>query len=480
MDLWTVDIRRFSSQVHNNSMFLSSRVAETLGLHYQITWPKRELMTGRGLRRSPLYDHYRRAGACFGSKFGWERVNFFSSETATYATMGVGSVNEGDKGGAVTMEPYSYGRQWWFDTVGREHLACREGVALFDITSFSKILIQGSGAVELLQELCVNNVDVSVGRLVYTTMCNERGGIETDLTLCRLAPDKYLAVTATSQTTRDISWIQSYINKTSSTIRFVTLTDVTSSEAVFSLMGPSARRLLATLTTADLSDDAIPFGSSATIDVGYVNVRAHRISYVGEQGYELYVPTESATLLYESLHEAARLAQIPLTNAGYFAIDSCRLEKGYRAWGHDITPNDTPLEAGLGFAIDWSKSIEFVGKAALLKQKTEGLRRRLVCVKFESEEVGDCHPYPYGGEPLLRNGQLVGYLTSAGYGYSLGKAVGLAYVKGAPSEGSTKAAIVDANYIKEGAYEVQIADRLHKVSVSLRPFFDPKGTKLSG
>ncbi|CAE7558201.1 Sardh, partial [Symbiodinium microadriaticum] len=280
--------------------------------------------------------------------------------------------------------------------------------------------------------------------------------------------------------TRDMSWMQSHINRDGTSDRFVILTDVTASEAVFSLMGPLARQLLSSLASADLSDEHFPFNTSASIDVGYVNVRAHRISYVGEQGYELYVPTESAVLLYESLHEAAALQQIPLTNAGYFAIDSCRLEKGYRAWGHDITPNDTPLEAGLGFAIAWDKPVEFIGKAALAKQKAEGVRRRLVSVKFECEDIGDKHPYPYGGEPLLRNGKLVGYLTSAGYGYSLQRAVGLAYIRGSPSESGHLPAVVDAPFVRDGQYEVLIADKLHKVSVGLKPFFDPKGSRMSG
>jgi glycine cleavage system aminomethyltransferase T len=475
MDLWTVDIRRFSSQVHNNPKFLSSRVAETLGLHYQITWPKRELVTGRGLRRSPLFDHHRKVGACFGSKFGWERVNFYAPEK-DFHLFWTPTVN-GAPGG-VSMEPYSFGRQWWFDHVRREHTACREGAALFDITSFSKILIQGPHVVPFLQEMCVNNMDVPVGKLVYTTMCNDRGGVESDLTFCRLASDKFLAITSTAQATRDLDWMQSRLSCPEP--RFVTLTDVTSSEAVLSLMGPLARRLLLSLSDADLSDEALPFGSSKRMDIGLVNVRAHRISYVGEMGYELYVPTESAVLLYDTLHEGAREEHIPLTNAGYFAIDSLRLEKGYRAWGHDVTPNETPLEAGLGFAIDWSKPEQFIGRAALERQRAEGVRRRLVCVMFDSEEAGEAHPYPYGGEPLFRDGQLVGYLTSAGYGYSLERAVGLAYVSKVNGVGGAgRQGAVDAKWVREGHYEVQIADKKHRVSVSLKPFFDPKGTRMA-
>jgi sarcosine dehydrogenase len=488
-----VDIRRFNSQVHNNSKFLSARVAETLGLHYQITWPKRELESGRGLRKSPLYSTHERLNACFGSKFGWERVNFY---VPSHQLLPPEQWQTKDSG--ISMIPYSYGRQWWFDLVGQEHLHCRSSVTVFDITSFSKILVQGEGALTLLQELCVNNVDVNVGKLVYTTMCNSRGGIETDLTICRLQVDQFLLITSTSQGTRDIHWIQSNLyNKThgmsgtgSHHHLSVTVSDVTSSESVLSVMGPRSRELLSHLTTHDLSHEAFPFGTSQRIDIGQANVRAHRITYVGEVGYELYIPSETAQLVYDSLFAAAKAYQIPFLPGGYFAIDSLRLEKGYRAWGHDITPNDTPLEAGLGFTIDWNKPHQFIGKEALWEQKQNGVRKKLVSVIIGDRVLeipspplaaSSSFPYPYGGEPLFRNGVLVGYLTSAGYGYSLQKAIGLAYIssKNLPLvDPHGMPPIVDNKFIREGSYEIELSDGRYHCQVTLKPPHDPLGKNI--
>jgi 4-methylaminobutanoate oxidase (formaldehyde-forming) len=448
MDLWNVDIRRFGD-CHDNSAFLSSRVAETLGLHYQITWPRRELQSARNIRRSPLYGCHKDLGAVFGSKFGWERVNYY--------------VGRDGKVGAL-----SYGRQSWFDQVGVEHKACREGVALFDVTSFSKLMIEGPHATNILQRLCVNNVDVEVGKLVYTSMCNHRGGMESDVTVSRLSKNKFLVITATAQCTRDTQWILSHIMKD----EFATVTDVTSSYAMLALMGPHSRQLLSSISSCDLSKEKFQFGTSQKIDVGMVNVTAHRITYVGELGYELLIPTESALTVYETLQQAAHNLAIPLTNAGYYAIEGLRLEKGYRAWGHDVTPNITPLEAGLAFTIDFKK--EFIGRSALETQKREGIRQRIVSVKFD-----DSKAYAYGGEPIYRNGVLSGYLTSAAYGYTVGSMVGLGILRGLStppnSSDSRKYDIVTPSYINSGNYEVQLNGEMFKVYVSLKCPYDPKG-----
>jgi sarcosine dehydrogenase len=511
LDLWSVDIRRFSGQVHNNSKFLSARVAETLGLHYQITWPKRELESGRGLRKSSLYSTHRELNACFGSKYGWERVNFFVPEDSIpmeqrrQRQQQQTPFSQSNDLPPISMIPYSYGRQWWFDLVGKEHENCRDHVNLFDITSFSKILIQGTDALHLLQELCVNNIDVPIGKLIYTSMCNCRGGIETDVTICRLKQDQFLLITATSQGTRDLHWIQSNLNikrkqyetterdsekkkDNRTSYESIHITDITSSESVLSVMGPKSRELLSQLTTADLSHEAFPFGTFQQIDLGFVNVRAHRITYVGELGYEIYIPTESTQLVYDALHMRAKYANISLRNGGYFAIDSLRLEKGYRAWGHDITPNETPIEAGLGFTIDWKKNYNFLGREVLLKQKQEGVSKKMVSVIID-EPVGHSqtsssssylpYAYPYGGEPLYRDGILVGYLTSAGYGYSLQKAIGLGYVssKNIPTPDG-KPLIVDNKFLREGKYEIELADGRYHCHVTIKPPYDPLGKKI--
>lgn len=379
------------------------------------------------------------------------------------------------------MIPYSYGRQWWFDLVGNEHNNCRNNVNLFDITSFSKILIQGKDALNLLQELCVNNIDTDIGKLTYTTMCNSRGGIESDITICRLKYDEFLIITSTSQGTRDIDWIRSNLNKKDN--YSVTINDVTSSESVLSLMGPKSRELLSYLTTIDINHESFPFGTSKLIDIGQVNVRAHRITYVGELGFELYIPSEMTQNVYNLLHETAKEKQINLMNSGYFSIDSLRLEKGYRAWGHDITPNETPIEAGLGFTIDWNKKINFLGKDSLLKQKNEGVYKRLVSVIINEpiqqnlNEKSEYLPYsyPYGGEPIYRNNVLVGYLTSAGYGYTLQKSIGLGYIS---TKNFDEKVIVDAKFINSGTYEIQLSDGRYSCNVTLKSPYDPKGTKI--
>jgi len=451
-------------------------VSETLGLHYQITWPKRELQSGRPFRISPLYNVHKQNRACFGSKFGWERANFYDS-----LDLHPNAQTHDVHISPVPMEPYSYGRQWWFENVGQEHNACRSSVALFDTTSFCKLLLQGPGALSALQSLCVSNMDVPVNKIVYTSMCNENGGIESDLTVCRLSSDEFLITTSTAQACRDSHWIRSHLSNhhTDTLNSFAILTDVTSSEAVLSMMGPLSRDLLSVATSADISHESFPFGFSRIIDIGLVNVRAHRISYMGELGYEIYIPTESAISVYKSLHEASKNSGIPLRDAGYFAIDSLRLEKGYRAWGHDITPSDTPLEAGLGFAIDFTKD-NFLGKSALSVQKSTGVTRRLVSVVFEAENEERKQPFPYGGEPLFRDGVLVGHLTSASYGYTLRRAVGLAYISSKRYQKlNDKQPIVDSKFIKSGNYEVHLCDGRYKVNVMLQSPYDPSGSRMN-
>ena len=353
LDLWSVDIRRFAPWA-NNRPFLRERVTEVLGLHYQMAWPNREMESGRNLRQTPLHDRLARRGACFGSKNGWERPNWF-------ATRGMKLVVE-----------YSFGRQNWFDCHAREHRACRENVAIFDQTGFSKFLFKGHDALNVLQRLCGADMDVRPGKAVYTGMFNARGTFESDITVIRLAEDEFYLISGTSQTVRDMDWIRRNLKAGEQAV----LTDVTEAYSVIGVMGPNSRALLSRVTDTDLSNLAFPFGTAQIVNIGKATVRAVRITYVGELGWELHVPVSQAVLVYESLLNAGKAFDV--VDAGHYAINSLRLEKAYRAWGADISPDDTALEAGLGFAIAWKKNAPFLGKDALLEQKQAGLKRQLV------------------------------------------------------------------------------------------------------
>jgi 4-methylaminobutanoate oxidase (formaldehyde-forming) len=437
MDLWSVDIRRFAPW-SNDRTFLRERVAEILGLHYQMAWPNREFETGRGLRMSPLHQRLAAQGACFGAKNGWERPNWFARE------------------GKPLVE-YSFGRQNWFACHAAEHRAARENVAVFDQTGFSKYLLSGRGAVALLQRLCGNNVDVPVGRAVYTGMFNARGGFESDLTVIRLAADQYYIITGTSQTVRDFDWIKRNIG----TSEHFELVDVTNSYSVISVMGPNARRLLSAATDADLSNAAFPFLTAKTIEIGKTTVRAVRITYVGELGWELHVPVGEACLLYDAIMSAGK--DLGAVNAGHYAINSLRLEKGYRAWGAELSPDDSPLEAGLGFALDWSKP--FLGRDVLLKQKGSILKRQLVI--FVLEDPG---PTLWGSEPIYRDGRPVGYTTSGSYGHTLGGGIAMGYVN--TPEG------VNAEFIKSGRFEINVSGERFHAGAHLRAPYDPERKRI--
>jgi len=438
MDLWSVDIRRFGSWA-SNRVFLRERVTETLGLHYQMAWPNREFETGRNLRRSPLHERLAAQGACFGVKNGWERPNWFA------------------RAGEMPRVEYSFGRQNWFSNHATEHRATRENVAIFDQTAFSKFVLKGRDAVTVLQRLCGNNVDVPVGRAVYTGLFNEQGGFESDVTVIRTARDEYMIVSGSTQTVRDFDWITRNIRADAR----AELVDVTGGFSIVGVMGPNSRALLSRLTDADLSNDAFPFLHAHCIDVGPATVRAVRITYVGELGWELHVQTNQATLMYDALMAAGM--DLGITNAGHYAINSLRLEKGYRAWGAELSPDDTPLEAGLGFAIDWSKP--FLGRDALLKQKEAGVKRRLLVFVLEDPE-----PMLWGSEPIYRDGQPVGYTTSGFYGHSVGGAIAMGYV--------SNAAGVSAEFIASGRYEINVSGRRYPAKAHVRAPYDPRRKKL--
>ena len=439
-DLADLDIRRMQP-FQNNRKYLLDRVSETLGLLYDMHWPYRQPETARGVRTSPLHERLAERGACFGEVAGWERPNW-------YAPKGTNPVYE-----------YSYKRQNWFVHSAAEHMAVREGVGLLDQTSFAKFLVQGRDAECVLQTICANDVAVAPDRLVYTQWLNAHGGIEADLTVVRLEEDAFMIITGAAVAVHDHHWL---IRNIPNDAR-VTVADVTSASAVIGVMGPESRDLLSKLADADLTNDAFPFGTSRDIAMGYARVRASRISYVGELGWELYVPTEYARGLFDDI--AAAGENLGLAMVGMHAMDSLRIEKAYRHWGHDITCEDTPIEAGLGFACKLAGNIPFTGRDALHRQKEEGVSKRLVQFALD-----DAEPLLYHNEVIYRDGIRVGYLTSGNYGHHLGRAIGLGYVN---HEGG-----VDAEFVTSGTYEIEIAGMRHGAKASLRPMYDPKSERM--
>ena len=444
MDLWDVDIRRMQP-FQANRAYLAERAKESLGNLYAMHWPYLQPETARGIRLSPLHHRLEARGACFGEVAGFERANWFAPD-----------YKPGDE---APRYEYSYGRQNWFEHAAGEHKAVREAVGLFDQSSFGKILVQGADAESFLQRICANDVAVEPGRVVYTQWLNERGGIEADLTATRLAEDSFLVVTGAAVTRRDLSWLERNRREDER----VTLADVTAGQAVLGVMGPNSRALLSGLSDTDFSHEAFPFATSREIAVGAAPVRATRITYVGELGWELYVPADFAVYVFDRLMETG--ADHGLRLAGMHVLDSCRIEKAYRHFGHDITDEDTPLEAGLGFACRFDKNVPFIGRDALLRQKEAGLTKRLVQFALE-----DPTPLLYHNEPIYRDGEILGYLTSANYGHHLGSAIGLGYLSHPDG--------VDADFVNEGRYEVEVACERVAARASLRPMYDPRNERI--
>lgn len=456
-DLWTVDVRRFGA-FQNNPALLRARVTEALGVHYQIGWPRREMQSARNLRRSALFLRLQAAGAVFGSKMGWERPNFYAPSQQAAAEM--------------AARPTPFQSPWWRALVEREHVATRTSVGLFDQSSFGKLQVQGRDALALMELLCANSMSVPVGSVVYTGMLNERGGYETDVTVTRTAPDCFLVVTSTGQPTRDMHWIQQHIGD-----RFVVCTDVTSMYSVLGVMGPRAASLLASLSSRSFSDADFPFGTSQIVDLQLATVRASRITYVGEQGWELYIPTEMALYVYDLLKESAAAQGVDLADAGYYAIDSLRVEKGYRAWGVELSPDYTPLEAGLGFAVAWNKPTPFLGQQALLAQKAAGvaaLNRRLASFVVDDSEDHASY-WLLGSEGIFRNGVQCGYTTSAQHGHFIKKGVALGYI-----QRSDPSISISGSWIQDAHWELDLAGRRLKVQPSFQPPFDPKSLRTKG
>ncbi len=401
-DLWDVDIRRFAPFMANRKA-LAERTGETLGLHYAMRWPRAELQTGRPLRTSPLYDALAARGAEFGSKFGWERANYFRRPAAAPAPA------------------HTLGKPGWLDWVAAEQQATRNAVALFDQSSFAKLLLQGRDALPLLQRLCANEMDVAIDSLVHTPMLNERGGFESDLTVLRLAADRFLVITGSGQATRDADWITRHTGPA----EHVALTDVSTMSCVLSLMGPNAAALLARVSPDDVA--GIRLAHSRELDLGHARVRAARVSDLGGPGYELHVPVEMARHVHLALLDAAD--GLGLVDAGYFALDALRIEAGRRAWGAELGPDDTPFEAGLLVGVALDKPAAFIGQAALRAARGQPLRKKLLSFVFD-----DPAHHAWGGEAVCIGGAPAGALTSAGWSQRAGACVGLGYVRGAAAQ----------------------------------------------
>jgi sarcosine dehydrogenase len=440
MDLWPVDIRRFG-QLHGDRRWVLVRTLEAYAKHYAMAWPHEEYESGRPLRVSPLYERLKAEGACLGAKLGWERPNWFAPA------------------GMEAKDIYGYGRQNWFEAVGAEHRAARERVALFDQTSFAKFLLVGRDAETALSWIAANNVSRPVGSVVYTQMLNRRGGIECDLTVSRLAEDSYYIVTGTGFATHDFAWIQANIPSGLD----ARLIDMTSSYGVLSLMGPRAREVLAAVAEVDLGNSAFPFGSWREIMIAGAPIRALRVTYVGELGWELHVPVEAMLAVYQAIMNAGRAHGI--ANAGYRAIESLRLEKGYRAWGSDIGPDHTPLEAGLGWAVKLKQNTPFLGREAVTAQAEKPLGKRLACFT-----VADPSVILLGRETILRDGRQVGWITSAGWGYTVERNIGYGYVRRA--EG------VAPDWLKSGRYELEVASERVAAEIHLAPLYDPSMARI--
>ena len=440
MDLSAIDIARFHP-FQGTERYLKHRIRESLGLLYAMHWPHRQMESARPARLTPLHSRLAAHHACFGETAGWERANWYGVE------------------GVEPRYDYSYARPTWFDAVAREHRAARERVALFDLSSFAKFRLEGADAETELNRICCNDVAVAPGRCVYTGLLNERGGYEADLTVTRLDQHAYLIVTAAASQRRDFHWIKRNLRRDTRAV----LTDVTAAHATLAVMGPRSRDLLATVTSTPLDNDAFPFSTWREIEIGYTRVLAMRISYVGELGWELYVPAEGAVPVFDELVAAGRRFELAL--AGYHALDTLRSEKGYRHWGHDITPMETPFEAGLGFTVSFRKSCDFIGRSALERQRDEGIRQRLVFIRLD-----DPGHMLFHDEPIVRNGRIVGRITSGALGHSLGASVGMGYVE----RGGGNA----ADDWTSGRFEIEIATERFPATASLRPFYDPTGARM--
>ncbi len=441
-DLWSVDIRRFG-RPHFDTDWVRTRTLEAYGKHYTIAWPSEEHSSGRPCRRSPLYDRLATVGACFGEKLGWERPNWFADLDA----------------GEKPKDEYSFERPNWFGPVGREHKAVREAAGLFDQSSFAKYVVQGPDALSALEWICANRIDKPIGSLTYTQMLNDHGGIECDLTVVRTGHDRFYIVTGTGFATHDMDWIKRQMPEGAR----AEIVDVTSANAVLSLFGPNARTILESVTRDDVSNEGFRFATAKEIGIVGCPALALRVTYVGELGWELHIPTEYAISVYDALMKAGEPHGLHL--AGYRSIETLRLEKGYRAWGSDIGPDHTPVEAGMAWAVKTKSNIDFKGRAAIEAQLSGGVKKRLACFT-----VDDANQTLLGRETIYRNGKRVGWLTSGGFGHTEGKPIGYGYVRNPDG--------VDDDYLTSGTYELDIAMQRVPAKLHMKALYDPANEKI--
>lgn len=440
LDLWAVDIRRFSG-LHADRDWVRARTEEAYGKHYTIGFPHEEYESGRPRIVSPLYQRLKSHGAVFGSKLGWERPNWFAPN------------------GIEARDIYSMGRQNWFHPVGEEHHHVRNQAGLFDQSSFAKFEMRGRESAGVLDRICANDILKPPGRVTYTQLLNSKGGIECDLTVARLAEDHFYIVTGTGFRTHDFAWIKDHVPAGSQ----VHLEDVTEDFGTLSLMGPNARAILQGVTEADVAGDAFPFGHVRQLDIGGVPVRALRITYVGELGWELHLPVTGLGKVFDALIEAGE--DHLLRPVGYRALESLRLEKGYRAWGSDITPNDNPFEAGLGWAVKLKTGRDFIGRKACENAVSKPLAKLFAGFVTEDADV-----VLVGRETILRDGEFAGYLTSGGFGYTVGKPIGYGYVRNATG--------VTMDWLNSGSYELVVANQPVKAKIVTGPLVDPQMHKI--
>ena len=441
MDVWSVNLRRAHAW-QDNDRYLHDRITEALGIGYQDHWPFRQWTTARGVKKSALHDRLAAMGACFGESAGWERPNWYANP------------------GQIPAYAYSWGRQNWFANNAAEHRAVRERVGIFEQSSFGKLFVQGRDSARVLNRISTADVDVPTGRCVYTQFLNTTGGIEADLTVTRLAHDRFLVVTAAFTLTHVEAWIRNHIPIDA----FCVVTDMTDAYSMLNVQGPGSRALLQSISDDDFSTDGFRYGHAREVRIGYQTVLALRLSYVGELGWELYIPTAFALPVYDAIVAAGPAHG--LSHCGYHTLNSLRIEKAYRDWSHDVGPDDTPLEAGLGFTVAWDKPGGSIGLEVLKEQRARGLpRRRLVQFMLEDPE-----PLVYHNEPIYRDGEYAGLVTSAMYGHTLGGSVALGYVSHADG--------VSDDYVLNGRYQIDLAEGRFAARASLTPLYDPRGLRL--
>lgn len=444
-DLWVVDIRRFGPP-HRDTDWVRTRTLEAYAKHYTMAWPNEEYRSGRPTRRSPLYATLAARGACFGEKLGWERPNWFADVAA----------------GEEPVDHYTYGRPNWFAAVGREHRACREQAVLVDQSSFAKYSLTGPDAGAVLDWLCANDVRKPVGSVTYTQMLDDKGRIQTDLTVARVAQNEYYLVTGTGFATHDLDWI----TRSTPAGMSAHARDITSAWCVLTLMGPRSREILSAATSDDVTNDQFPFATLRDIGIAGCQVRALRITYMGELGWELHIPTENAVTVDEALRQVG--ASRGLRDAGYRAIESCRLEKGYRAWGSDIGADHTPIEAGLGWALKLATDVPFRGRSAMEAQRRDGVSKLLATFTTDPGVI------LLGRETIYRDGERVGWLSSAGFGHTIGRSIGMGYVR----RGRQTPLDELRHWVSTGTYELEVATERVPAVVTLSPLYDPTNSRV--